>query len=648
MRDLKGWGADELKVAVKRTSKRMLGLLLAAAALPVLAAGLPPPYAGTPTAKDYPHADVLVLSESRDFTLLPDGRQVEKVRRVEKILTYEGMDETGDPKVTFNEREQELSIGRCRTYTADGLTVDAKANSFNEMTPFELERAPAYTDWRQMVITKVGLDINCVVELEYTLTDKRPWRRFLEGVEPLEDQDPALERSVSLTVPEGTALNYRLFNAQAQPTVTRSGGSVTTTWTLRDIPLAPPNEMGPSESGFLPALVFTTCPGWGSESSVIGELVAKAEAVDSPQLAKKEESLLTGLRTSFEKIVALHDYVAKDINTVRWPPADFDFIPRGAAEVYDSGYGNALDKAVLLCAMLKREGIEAFVSAGRQTVPGGLDPGAVPCMAQMDTVLVRAEEPGGPIWLDPTASLAQRSPQDFVGFEGLTLQPGSRDLNTILGAAGSDRLEAHLDAAAGAGLSLEGKGLITLAGRYSPFYAVEGSADEQKAFLKTFLTSFLPGGELTEYSVVRMDPGRCVFKIAFKGPAPKTESGVCTLQTGLPEQSILAGFPASYLGERRLPLVLAGTGKEHLVLRVTLPEKAKILYLPAAAKLVNPAGSFARSWRLTGGLLRMEVSAEIPSRVIQPKDYKDWKELFGIANAQGERCVVFGSEEVRK
>ncbi|MGA9750254.1 MAG: DUF3857 domain-containing protein [Acidobacteriota bacterium] len=626
---------------MKRAAKGMVGLLLAVAALPVLAAGLPPQYAGTPTAKDYPHADVLVLSESRDFTLLPDGRQVEKVRRVEKILTYQGMDETGDPKVTFDKREQELSIGLCRTYTADGLTVEAKANSFNEMTPFELERAPAYTDWRQMVITKVGLDINCVVELEYTLTDKRPWRRFLEGVEVLGDRDPALERIVSVTVPEGTALRYRLFNDQVEPVVTRSGGAVTTAWTLRRVPLAPPNEMGPMEERFLPTLVFTTCPGWDRDSSAISGLVAKAEEATSPRLNRKVEDLLSGASGPFEKIQSLHDYVAEDINTVHWPVALFDFIPRGAADVYDSGYGNALDKAVLLCAMLKTAGLQAAIAAGTPVVEGGLDPAIVPCMAQMDTVLVRVEEPGGPLWLDPTASLSERSQHDFAGLKGLPLTAGSADLHALPPVAGNDLLDADLEATAGADLSLEGSGLITLAGRYSPFYGVEGSADEQKAFLTTFLTSFLPGGELTECTVVRMEPGRCVFKIVFKEPAPKSEAGVRAFQTGVPEQSALANFPASYLGERTLPLVLAGTGKEHLVLRVRLPEKAKAFYLPAGTKLANPAGSFARSWRLAGGVLQMEASAEIPSRVIQPKDYKAWKELFGAANAESGRTVLF-------
>ena len=71
-----------------KNTKAILAFWILAAALPVLAAGLPPQYANTPTAKDYPKADVLVLSETRSFTLAPDGRVTEKVRRVEKILTY--------------------------------------------------------------------------------------------------------------------------------------------------------------------------------------------------------------------------------------------------------------------------------------------------------------------------------------------------------------------------------------------------------------------------------------------------------------------------------------------------------------------------------------------------------------------------------
>src|SRR5574340_952722 len=97
---------------------------------PVLAgaAGLPPQYANTPTAKDYPKADVLVLSESRTFTLAPDGRVTEKVRKVEKMLTYQGMDEAGDPHVAFNKENQELVISLCRTYTPEGRVADAKPN----------------------------------------------------------------------------------------------------------------------------------------------------------------------------------------------------------------------------------------------------------------------------------------------------------------------------------------------------------------------------------------------------------------------------------------------------------------------------------------------------------------------------------------
>ena len=48
--------------------KMMFAGLALILALPVLAV-LPPQYAGTPTSKDYPDADLLVLSETRAYTL---------------------------------------------------------------------------------------------------------------------------------------------------------------------------------------------------------------------------------------------------------------------------------------------------------------------------------------------------------------------------------------------------------------------------------------------------------------------------------------------------------------------------------------------------------------------------------------------------
>ena len=606
------------------------------------AVGLPPQYAGTPTAKEYPKADVLVLSESRAFTLAPDGRVTEKVRRVEKMLTYQGMDEAGDPHVAFNKENQELTITTCRTYTPEGRVADAKKNSFNEMTPFELEKAPAYTGWRQTVVSKIALDINAVVELEYTIADRKPWRRDLEGVEVLQEADPALVREVSVTVPEGTALGYRLFASDVQPAVAKGAGTTTYTWTLKNVPGYDPAQVRGLATEFLPALVFTTAPNWKHHADAVGTAVEKAIAAGSPLLDKKVDGLVKGAEGPFQKIVKVHDYVAEDVNTADWPLSGFDYAPRTAAEILQSGYGHALDKGVLLVAMLKRLGVESAVALCHKDVEGGPDTAAVPCLAQMDRVLVRVDLPSMVLWLDPTAKLAEASQKDFQGYKGLPCRAGFNDLHAMTPIAGSaDLLIVSLEAKATEELALEGEGTIAMEGWYSPYFKVQGSKDAQKEAIEAVVSSVLPGATVSDFSVVRMEPGQVTFKASFKAEAPKASKPVKALRTGLPEGSLLRGFDAAHLKGRDFPLVLESAGRERWTVKVTLPEGLKPSYVPKEAKLENAAGSFDQAWTLKDGALEMKGEGAVAKKVVAVADYPALRALYGLANAMPQRTVIF-------
>ena len=613
---------------------------LTAATLSASAAGLPSQYAGSPTAKEYPQADVLVLSETRAFTLLPDGRVTESAKRVEKVLTYQGMDEIGDPKIAFNKENQDLVISRCRTYTTEGAIVDAKPNSYNEMTPYELEKAPAYTSWRQMVVTKVGLDVNAVVEFEYTIADKKPWRRYLDGVEVLRDANPALAREVSVTVPAGTELKWKLLNAVANPTTRTDAGQTTTTWAIKNVPSVNLSATSGPEWAFLPALLFTTCPDWAHQASSVGALVEKAVGTASPGLDKKAGDLLAGLVDPFEKAVKLQNYVAEDINNVEWPLRRFDFVPRAAGQVYDSGYGNALDKAVLLCALLNKAGIEAAIAAGRKVPEGLEDPTTLPCLSQMTGVVVHATVGKAALWLDPTKPLADSSQRNFQGFKGLPLLGGYGEIHTMPAIDAADAMAVSLQVTLAADLAFEGKGTVSLGGEYSPYLKVQGSKDAQKALLQGFLAGVLPGATLGEFSVIRLDPATAVFEVAFKASAPP-KGTVKALKTGLPEGSLLKGFHGSFLQQRDLPLVLGQAGTEKITIKFTHAEGMKPAYLPKAIAEQGAAGSLKQVWSAADGAFTLSLEAAIPKAVIAVKDYPAFKALEGTANAQAARTVIF-------
>lgn len=620
-------------------------LLAAAVALPALSAGLPPQYAGTPTAKDFPEADVLVLSEKIAFTLLEDGRVEKRVEVVEKILTYQGMDEAGDPFVPFHKDLQELTVTRCRTYDPEGRVVDAQANSFNERTPFALEKAPAYAGWREMVITKVGLDVNAVVELSYTVADRKPWRRFLEEVVPLSGPFPALSREVSVTVPAGMDLHAHLFGAEGRPLVRREGTAETTTWTLKDLPGIPPRELHEEAAAFLPTLVFTTCPDWGHQNAILTRLVDQAAGSSSPALEAKARTLLKGAADPHEKALRLHRYVAESINTIHWPLSAFDFRPRPAAETFDSGYGHPLDKAVLLAGLLRSEGLKADIALGARYPEGSVEMGAVPCAALLDTPVVRAEAGSTVLWLDPAAPLAESSQQTLAGLTALPLVPGISQLHT-LDYPGETFLRVHLDARASEDLSLEGKGTVVLSGRYCPHYAVEGSAEAQKEAAASVLSGLLPGASVSSLNVRRLEPAQFVADVVFTLPAPSSK-GPVLLRLGLPGASLLDRIPTPAASRRILPVVLPHAGKEHFRLTLQLPKGMEPLYLPQDLSLTNAAGRLSRTVVFEEGTIRWETEAEIPAAVVPARSWADLKALHAALLADGGRTMVLSLEPLR-
>lgn len=624
-----------------RSFRGLLAFAAAAALIAISAFAQGFPYANTPGAREYPNADVLVLSESTSFELGANGLVTEKVHKLEKILTYKGIDAVGDPKITFNKDLQKLTIQKVRTYTPDGRIVNAKANSFNEMTPFALAKAPVYTAWRQMVVTKVGLEIGCVVETEYTIRDLKPWRRWLEGKILLQNGEPALERKVSITVPAGTTLKWRFFNAEVKPAEKTDEGNVTRTWKLENIRLSKGDERWNHESTFLPTLVFTTCPDWKSHSDEVGAAVQKAVASTSPALDEKTDELVKNKSGAFERLVRLQKYVAEDINNVNWPAEAFNYTPRSASEIYDSGYGTPLDKAVLLCSMLKRAHIEAAPAAWARAFPGGVDPSLVPCLSQLAGILVRTKVGDGVVWIDPSRKLSSRSHKDFVGVKYLPLLPGYDSLHTLPKMGAPDLLDVSLNITAGKNLVLSGKGSVTLSGRYSPYYGVMNSAASQKSLVTNLLSNILHGAEATSVTVSELSEEKAVFQISFKAPPPDAQGGILPLTISTPSISLIGALPFKYKYSRELPLILKHPGVERMKVTLNFSGDYSPFFIPKTLNIKGAAVSFKRSWKKDKETLTMKSILDIPSPVIKTTDYAAFRKAFTEVGAASNETLLF-------
>lgn len=618
-----------------KTSFLFAAAALALLALPILAA-LPPEYAGSPAQKDFPKADVVVLSDVRTFTLQPDGRVETKVRRVEKVLNHEGVDLVGDPKVAFNSKTQELKFSRSRTWTPAGVAVDTKANGFTEMTPFALEKAPAYTDIRQMVVTRVGIEVNSVIEMEYTLNDRTAWRRFLDGSVPVREESPVLLRQVAVAVPEGKPLNWAVRGATGEPARTKAEGKEVYTWTWKDLPALSEADTTDEERSHAPALLFTTAPDWPAQVGSLLPLVDGSTASVSPEMTQKVSALVEGAAGDTVKVQRLHDYVAASFRTVEWPLGDFDWKPRAASEVFDSGYGHALDKGVLLAALLKGAGLKAVVGLG-----GGPAEPKAPCLSVFDRIAVRVETDGDASALDPTGKLAERSQKDFVGMAVLPLQPGIREPHDIPRVGTRDFLDLAVEAKAAEDLSLDGTAVFTLEGWYSPFYAAREGDETLKGSVNGILSSLLPGAESTSVSVLLMEPGRCSFKVAFKAKPPKPAGPVKILRLGSSDFSALAHVHGWHRSDRDLPCLLPCPADERVTLKITLSEKVQPKGLPRDVRVENGVGKALQTASVKDGLLTVTRTLSIPNRTVPAASWGDLRALANTLAADPARLVIF-------
>lgn len=615
-------------------------LLLAQFTLPAVAGTLPEAYRDTPGPGDYPEADVLALRDVRTYTLHPDGRVDLRIETVEKVLTYHGMDQVGDPHFAFDSARQELEVIRSRTYTPEGGVVDTKANGINEITPFALEKAPDYTDIRQMVVTHVGLDVGAVVETQIEIRDRAPWRTFLEGAEVLQDDRPALVRQVVARVPAGTPLLHHLSNGTAALEVTHTGTQDVYTWTLEQVGIARNALLEPASHLFLPTLRFTTAPEWSAWSDAIGERVETALQDPDGEVAAAARGLVNGKEDLEARLEALHAFVVEGFVGVDWPLGDFDYAPRPAPRVLASSHGHALDRAVLLAGLLRAVGMEAEIFLFGRNPTHDPDLSALPCLARLDTPLVRTSTGDRTLWLDPTAKLEDRSARDFKGMEGLPLAPGAAELKPLSVPDSDNRLVIRLETTLNAEGGWTGSGDVALLGWYAPYYQVRGDRNRLDTFASQLVQSVLPGVATVEASVTALEPWTVRLHISFSAPPPEQAPPVAMMATGIPKGSLLLQSPFLHLSRRAVPLELPCAGEERVTIVWTLPPNTGVRYVPRPVSVQGDVGQATRTWSFEDGRLTVTSRTELKTRLVTPEDYPTYKAMHDQLAAPGTSRAI--------
>jgi tetratricopeptide (TPR) repeat protein len=343
------------------------------------------------------------------------GALERKVRvRVQSSL---GVEKLGQLVLSYNSANERLDVVSVRVIKPDGKIIVTGPDSVQDLSAPVAIQAPMYSDARQKHVTVAGLSAGDILEydslntLEKSLTPGQFWQSW-----KFVNDAPCLDEQVELNVPANRELKIE-SPADVTPTNRIDGNRKIYTWKTTtdraaETPLPPlmdpkrrfdPEallkgvQLSPSRN-----ILLSSFENWQQVGSWYSNL-ERDRRVPTPELKAQAEEITKDSKTDLDKVLALYEYVTRNIRYVSLSFGMGRYQPHAAAEVLTNRYGDCKDKATLLDALLEAEGIHSSTALINSTYAIDRD---VPTPVQFDHAITFVSVGGKDIWLDSTAQVA--------------------------------------------------------------------------------------------------------------------------------------------------------------------------------------------------------------------------------------------------
>lgn len=549
----------------------------------------------------------VLLSDAQD-SLTPHGSDY-YYHLVVRLISAEGVRENAEQTNEFSPDYETVTWHTLKVYR-DGQVLDRLPTA--EFKKLERELGlEAQTLTGQITLATVLDDIRVgdVLETAYTLHTDNPLfagrinvRQSLGAAYPIRRQrilihTPSAGPTVrsSFVVPPGThglpdAL-YRLADLRLAVTDETHGADRVLRWEATALPPVP------FEAG-IPSRAYPYWPQWRVSSfTAWADVVEWAEPLfrTGDKLPEPVATLVAGWKREpdpAKRLDAAVHWVQDDIRYFALAIGEHNLRPRPLPEICSSRYGDCKDKSVLLAAMLRALGFEAWPALANTYWRDGLRDFA-PSPDAFNHAIVAYRYRDKLRWIDPTLK-EQRGPAGEWGIPAygaaLILRPGEADLTPVdvppLDEPDTVTLEKFtIDAATGdATVATE----VTIDGLQADFYRASLStetADERSRRWFNFIARFYPEMEEIDGPTVTDDPvqDHLILRAHYKIPGfVHTEQGRTGVATYAYAARALLDPPQSR--RRHWPYALPSERYVRHRIEVTLPFDLTIEQQPEAIR----------------------------------------------------------------
>ena len=326
-------------------------------------------------ANENTEADIRVLNTATRIEL--ESRNAWSVTRdsTVQILTYAGMKKNSELTISYNPAWQTAEIVEAVVSNKNGAVFTLTPKELNLMDAPWVASAPDYPAAKTLVASLPGVEVGSVIHTVVKTTQKDA--PFFSHVQTFGGFDP-VDRAycIALAPPDVKlrAREWKIVGAKKTTAYVAEEWEFDQ-WYAKNFPTLRREDGLPALRTLLPTVALTSEADWKAYSKTLQNVLAQL-VKPSKQIREHARKIAAPFKSREEKIKALRDDVLKNI---RLAGPLFTELPLATLSTPEKtmarGYGHALDRMILLDAMLRAEGFktEMVFAESRKTPEGEND-----------------------------------------------------------------------------------------------------------------------------------------------------------------------------------------------------------------------------------------------------------------------------------
>ncbi|MBU3958574.1 MAG: DUF3857 domain-containing protein, partial [Candidatus Omnitrophica bacterium] len=319
----------------------------------------------SPSEDEYPQAGALILYCDEKIEITPENTQVSYIHYIIKILNERGKEDFAESHINYDCTFEKVELEYARTIKPDGTVVEVGSRHIRDVSKYL--NFPLYSNARVFIISFPEIAEGAVVEYKAKIYRSQLINKkdFVISY-PLQSAEPIIDANLTIDLPQTKDLYIKTINekynyskAVLKPKIQKKDNRLIYNWQFNNIPQILPESNMPPGTEINPSILISTFNQWRQIYDWWWPLAKDKIGVDSA-IKDKIKELTAGLVSDAEKAKAIYNFCAQKIRYVAVEYGQAGYEPHSACDIFKNKYGDCKDQAILLVAMLREAGFDAW------------------------------------------------------------------------------------------------------------------------------------------------------------------------------------------------------------------------------------------------------------------------------------------------